>query len=169
MLWRLSAAEFNRMKGSGNKRAIHRIVTSGEIPGLIAYHDGQPVGWCSLGPRERFIRLENSRVLKRADDQPVWSVSCLFIDRKHRRQGISVKLLQGAVSFARKHKAQILEGYPTDSPNRTSPDAFVWTGLASAYRRAGFAEVLRRSPIRPIMRFNLTQRRRQPQHRSDIG
>ena len=155
MWWRSRASQFEQQRGAANRRAFKRIVESGEIPGLLAYHSDQPIGWCAAGPREKYIRLENSRVLGSVDDSPVWSVSCLFVDRKYRRQGVSVKLLAAAVAFARKHKALILEGYPTDPAHTKTPDAFVWTGLASAYRQAGFVEVLRRSKTRPIMRFDL--------------
>ena len=158
MFWRLRASQFQKQKGSANRRAFKRIVSSGESPGLLAYRAGQPVGWCAVGPRVQYIRMENSRVLGRVDDTPVWSVSCLFVDRKYRRQGISVKLLTAAVAFARKHKALILEGYPTDPAHAKAPDAFVWTGLASAYRQAGFVEVIRRSKTRPIMRFDLRRK-----------
>ena len=155
MWWRLRASQFEQQKGNANRRAFERIVASGEIPGLLAYHSGQPIGWCAVAPREKYVRLEKSRVLKRVDASPVWSVSCLFVDRKYRRQGISVKLLTAAAAFAQKHKALILEGYPTDPASTKMPDAFVWTGLASAYRQAGFVEVLRRSKTRPIMRLDL--------------
>ncbi|HKQ62266.1 MAG TPA: GNAT family N-acetyltransferase, partial [Candidatus Polarisedimenticolaceae bacterium] len=90
-------------------------------------------------------------VLKPVDAAPVWSVSCLFVARAHRRRGISVGLLRAARRHAARHGALLVEGYPVD-PRGRAPDAFVWTGLASAFRQAGFTEVARRSPTRPIMR-----------------
>src|SRR3712207_7681510 len=86
MWWRLRRSEYERQKGQGNRAALKDIVDSGEIPGILAYAEGQPVGWCSVAPRERFPVLERSRVLKRIDEEPVWSVVCLFVrDRKSTR------------------------------------------------------------------------------------
>jgi GNAT superfamily N-acetyltransferase len=154
MAWRLSHAVYERNKGSNNKRAFKKIVMSGDAPGLLAYANDEPVGWCSVAPRAAFSFLERSRVLKPVDDKPVWSVSCLFVLRPYRGQGISVRLLKAAIDFARRQGAPAVEGYPND-PDAKMPDAFAWTGVASAFRKAGFSEVARRSSHRPIMRRNL--------------
>jgi GNAT superfamily N-acetyltransferase len=123
------------------------------VPGIIAYHRKEPVGWCSVGPRTDFIRLENSRIFKPVDDKEVWSITCLFIDKTHRRHGISTQLLKAAVDYAAKKGANIVEGYPFEPKKGKMPDPFVWTGLASAYFEQGFVEVARRSPTRPIVRY----------------
>lgn len=130
---------------------MKRIVDAGAIPGIIAYSGTVPIGWCSSGPRESFPALERSRVLKRVDDLPVWSIVCFFVTRPWRTKGVTVQLIEAAINYARKHGARVIEAYPFD-PRKRQPDAFVWTGLASAFRQAGFIEVLRRSPARPIMR-----------------
>jgi GNAT superfamily N-acetyltransferase len=140
------------MKGEVNRQAMHSIVTRGDIPGLLAYEDSQPVGWCSIGPREDFPALERSRILKRVDEQAVWSVVCFFVAKSNRRQGLTVRLLEAAVDYARSKGASIVEGYPYEVQEGSSPDLFVFTGLAPAFRKAGFEEVARRSPKRPIMR-----------------
>ncbi len=154
MVWRSTNADYERRKGSGNKRAFKKIVSSGEVPGLLAYSKQEPIGWCSVAPRSSFSFLERSRILKPVDDSPVWSVSCLFVKRGYRGCGVSVKLLKAAVDFARQHGAPAVEGYPND-PQATMADAFAWTGIASAFEKAGFQEVARRSPNRPIMRRKL--------------
>ena len=153
MWWRLKRAQFEKQKGQRNKKALKRIVAAGQIPGLLGYAGSQPVGWCAVAPRETFSVLERSRTLKRIDDEPVWSVVCFFVARPFRRQGMTVKLLQAAVEYAGRHGAKIVEGYPMDPRKGALPDAFAWTGLASAFRQAGFVEVLRRSASRPIMRY----------------
>ncbi|MGI6208906.1 MAG: GNAT family N-acetyltransferase [Anaerolineae bacterium] len=153
MWWRLRASEFNRTKGEGTKAALRGLVEAGEVPGLLAYHGSQPVGWCSVGPRDAFPRLDRSRILARVDDQPVWSVVCFFVARPYRRRGVTSVLLAAAVDFARAHGATILEGYPV-IPGKV-PDAFAFTGLLPAFVRAGFQEVTRRSENRPIMRLYL--------------
>jgi GNAT superfamily N-acetyltransferase len=152
MWWRLPRAQWLRQKHDGNKRAILKLVKAGETPGLLAYVGGQPIGWCAIAPRADYPRLAASRTLMPVDDQPVWSVACFFVARPYRRRGVTVELLKAAVEFARARGARIVEGYPVE-PKKEQPDAFVYTGLASAFREAGFKEVLRRSPTRPIMRY----------------
>jgi len=152
MHWRRPAAEFTRGKGRGNRAALRRLVASGAVPGVLAYADGVPVGWCSVAPRDAYPRLERARVLRRVDAEPVWSVVCFFIARAHRRHGLSVALLEGAAAFARRRGARILEGYPVEPQASPMPDVFAWTGTAAAFRAAGFLEVARRSATRPIMR-----------------
>jgi len=115
--------------------------------------DGKPAGWCSVAPREHFPALENSRILKPVDEQPVWSISCLFVEKNYRRQGISVALLRAAADYVKRHGGKIVEGYPTEPKKNRLPDVFIWTGIASAYQKAGFVECARRSQTRPIMRF----------------
>ena len=139
-------------KGEQNRKAMKRIVDRGETPGILAYLDARVVGWCAIARREKFVRLERSRVLKPIDDQPVWSVVCLLVDKQFRRRGISVALLRAAADHVRKSGGRIIEGYPVEPRTCNMPDAFAWTGIASAYRRAGFIEKCRRSATRPIMR-----------------
>jgi len=155
MSWRLARSDFDRLKGEGNKNAMRAIVDSGNIPGILAYDGETPVGWCSVAPRTEFPRLERTRVLQPVDDKPVWSITCFFVAKSHRRKGITVKLLEAAVEYAEKRGCTILEGYPYEPRQPKLPDPFVWTGLASAFRKAGFREVLRRSDTRPIMRYCL--------------
>lgn len=159
MWWRLKRSEFEKQKGAGNKRALRKIVASGQVPGLLAYVDREPIGWCSVAPRESFPVLERSRVLKRVDDRAVWSIVCLFVAREFRGSGVSVVLLRAAVHYANKQDAKIVEGYPVEPKRGRMPDAFAYTGLASAFRKAGFVEVLRRSETRPIMRHFARRRR----------
>jgi GNAT superfamily N-acetyltransferase len=155
MYWRATHAQYEEQKGEGNRRALRKVVASGRVPGILAYAGKEPVGWCSIEPRERFVRLEGSRVLAPVDAKPVWSVTCFFIARPWRRKGVSVALLRAAAEFARKRGARIIEGYPVEVRKGKAPDAFVWTGLSETFLAAGFKEVLRRSPTRPIMRRNV--------------
>jgi len=154
MWWRLPAAHWRARKGEGNRQAMQRLVKTGTRPGLLAYADGQAVGWCAVAPRAEYPRFATSRVLKPVDDQTVWSVTCFFVARAWRRRGITRQLLDAAAQFAMQQGARILEGYPIE-PRRDQPDAFVYTGLASGFRKAGFKEVARRSATRPIFRREL--------------
>ena len=144
-----------QQKGEKNKRAFKKIVESGQIPGIIAYLEEKPIGWCSVSLREVYSRLERSRILKPIDNNPVWSVVCFYIKKEFRRKGISVMLLKAAIDYVKKKGGDILEGYPTEPKKSSSPDPFVYTGLASAFKKVGFVEVARRSKTRPIMRFTI--------------
>jgi GNAT superfamily N-acetyltransferase len=154
MLWRLSRKEFESNKGEGNRLAMNKLVASGVQPGIIAYRDGEAVGWCALAPRADYPALERSRILKPVDARPCWSVACLFVHRSHRKQGVATGLLKAAVRHVRAHGGTILEGYPVEPRgDKPIPPAFAWTGIPSAFESAGFHEVARRSETRPIMRL----------------
>lgn len=153
MWWRLPRAAFERQKDAANRAAFASIVADGPPPGLLGYVGDAPVGWCAVAPREEYPALERSRVLKRIDDAPVWSVVCLFVARPFRHQGVSVALLRAAVAYAAEQGARIVEGYPVEPRHGTMPDVFAWTGLPSAFIEAGFVEVSRGSATRPIMRY----------------
>lgn len=152
MLWRLPRKEMEAGMGASNREAMRRIFDSGHIPGLVAYRQDEAVGWIQIDRRMAFPRLAKSRILKPVDDAEVWSVSCFLVDKRVRRQGLSVALLRAACDFACERGARILEGYPIDSPKPKYPAVYAWTGFAQAYREAGFTEVARRSETRPIMR-----------------
>ena len=155
MTWRLSRSEYDRHKGLENKRALRRIVGSGEPTGVLAYLGIEPIGWCAIAPREVYVRLARSRVLKPVDARPVWSVTCFYVHREHRHKGLTSALLEEAVRYAALRGAGIIEGYPHDV-RKDLPDAFVWTGLIDTFRTVGFKEVARRSKSRPIMRIVLS-------------
>ena len=158
MYWRLPRRVFEANLGEANQCALRQLSQDDPAPGLIGYLGGEPVAWCALGPRETYPVLERSRVLKRVDDQPVWSVVCFFVARRWRHRGLTVRLLTAACEYAAQHQAALVEGYPVEpTAGKTSADAFVYTGLASSFVRAGFVEVARRSPTRPIMRYQINQ------------
>ena len=153
MLWRLTRKEFESLKGEGNRRVMKALVQSGQIPGIMAYSQGQPVAWCSVAPREHFPALRRSRILKPLDEVPVWSITCLFVEKQYRRTGISTRMIAAAVEHVKKQGGSVVEAYPVEPRKDKMPDVFAWTGLASAYITAGFVECARRSQTRPIMRY----------------
>ncbi|MEJ2195798.1 MAG: GNAT family N-acetyltransferase [Ignavibacteriaceae bacterium] len=155
MYWRVSHKIFDKQKGAGNKKAIKKIIIQEKIPGILAYDDLQPVGWCSIAPREEFTRLENSRILKPVDNKYVWSVTCFFINRKYRNKGLSADLLNASKKLVKARGGRIIEGYPIEPRKNKIPDAFAWVGLSGAFLKTGFKEVARRSETRPIMRYTI--------------
>jgi GNAT superfamily N-acetyltransferase len=152
MAWRKTKKEFDRDKGEANRKSLQALVKGGREPGLLAYADGEAVGWVAVAPREEYPRLGGSRILAPVDDRLVWSVSCLFVRKEWRRRGLSVQLLEAAAEHAFARGASIVEGYPVEVREGKLPDPFVWTGLLPAYLRAGYREAARRSPTRPIVR-----------------
>ncbi len=155
MFWHLTRAEFARGCGEHNKQAMHQMVLSGKVPGILIYKDKQPVAWCAVAPREAFSALNRSRIFARMDDQPVWSIVCFFIDRKARGQGILRIAIQSALDYARRNGTKIVEAYPTE-PQQHQPAVNVYRGVASVFRQAGFREVLGRSSHYSIFRLTLS-------------
>ena len=137
-----------------SKQAMCDLVNSGTVPGLIGYIDGAPAGWISLGPREEYLKLRRSPVMKPVDDTPVWSVVCSYVAKPYRGRGLQHRLLAAALEYARQSGARMLEAYPVDKAER-SHDDFMFFGSRSLYERAGFREVVRRSPTRLVMRREL--------------
>jgi len=153
MFWKLTRKDFLTNRGEGNRLAQKRIVEAGDPPGLIAYVEGHPVGWIAIEPREKYSSLERSRILKPVDANNVYSITCFYVEKKYRLKGISTDLINAAVHYTADKGAGIVEGYPTEVQNEKMPAPFVYTGLASSFIQAGFTEVIRRSPKRPIMRY----------------
>lgn len=160
MWWRQTGTEHEENRGSGNRRGLRRLLDAPRPPGLLAYADGAPVGWVSVAPREEFGRIERSRVLGPVDEAPVWSVVCFYIERRHRRRGVGRALLRAAVDHAVANGARIVEGYPVDTSGGKRPSGDLFTGVPSMFEAAGFREVARRSPTRPVMRWDRGHRRR---------
>src|SRR5712672_1016796 len=133
----------------GNRADLKALLRSGEPPGLIGYQGKIPVGWVSLGPREDYAKLRRSPVMKAVDERPVWSVICFVVPSQYRGQGVARALLEGAIAYAKKRGVALLEAYPVDKPGRASDDS-MWFGAKSMYDAAGFKEVARRKPTRPI-------------------
>jgi GNAT superfamily N-acetyltransferase len=158
MYYRVSGAKAVMPAGSGeaqaNRAALKRLVDAGRPPGLVGYRDGVPVGWVALGPREDFAKLARSPVMKPVDDRPVWSVVCFVVPSRYRRQGVARALLGAAVQWARAQGATLVEGYPVDREGRASDDS-MWFGAKSMFDAAGFTEVARRRPARPVVRLRL--------------
>lgn len=155
MSFRLKKSVFEKQKGEGNMQAMKKLVSSGQPTGLLAFYKKAAIGWLALAPRENFVKLENSRVHKRIDDESVWSIPCFFIAKEFRRKGISVALLKGAIQYAKKQKIKTLEAYPTIPYSTKMPAAFAWVGFLSSFEKSGFEIVDRTSKSRPMVRCYL--------------
>ncbi len=165
MWWRETTSEFEARKGDGNREAFRAIVASGDAPGLLAYVGDEPVGWCAVAPRERYPRLARSRTLKPIDEQSVWSITCFFVARRYRRQGITANLLEAVVAFVRDRGGHIVEAYPIAPASREYPAAYAYTGLLSTFLAAGFQVVARPSASRAVVRYVIEPPVRPSRHR----
>jgi len=154
MYYRRSGAQQRR---EHNRAALHRLASADPPPGLIGYRGKTPVGWVSLGPRADYAKLARSPVMKPVDAAPVWSIVCFVVPSEHRGQGVARALLDGAVAWAASRGATLLEAYPVDKAQRSADDT-MWFGTQSMFEAAGFAEVARRKPTRPVMRLAVAAR-----------
>ena len=143
MFWRLSSTEFNATKAGQHEEALRALVAAGSVPGILAYVDGQPAGWCSIAPRHTYARLVLSRSLQPVDEQPVWSIVCFFIGRQYRGQGIAAGLLRAAVTYAGRQGAPAVEAYPPDTGHEIIPDTSAYMGTLDMFLEAGFHLVRR--------------------------
>jgi GNAT superfamily N-acetyltransferase len=150
MYWRIGAAY--RKKAQQNKVAFRDIVERGPPPGLLALDGDVAIGWCQLTPRDALPWLDRAWRLKRVDDVPVWSLSCLYVRKGYRRKGVTAALIAAALKAAKRAHAPALEAYPLDADETPSASG---TGFASTFKRLGFKTVARHVPPRPVMRFDL--------------
>ena len=166
--FRVRNADFANATPATNRQVLERAVDStaadGRNPGLIAYRDGEPIGWVSLGPRDDYERLKHSKVLAPIDDKPVWSIVCFVVARSARKQGVAQALLDAAVDYAREHGATLLEAYPVETDGARVPAAHAYKGTVGMFARAGFEVAERRqfnrtSPVRPIVRRRIRRAR----------
>jgi hypothetical protein len=150
--WMLKRSEYDKQRKSGEtKKYFNEIVNEKFPPGVLAYDGNIAIGWCAIQPRENYPVLKNSRILKPVDDKPVWSIVCFYVQSKYRKLGLTINLIKEATALAKSCGAKIVEGYPVEPRKITAP-VFIYTGIASAFLKAGFKEVARRSETRPIMR-----------------
>ncbi|MGF1661811.1 MAG: GNAT family N-acetyltransferase [Kineosporiaceae bacterium] len=137
---RLSSREIQELGGGSREQAMRRLCEREHPPGVVTYRDGEPVGWCSIGPRAEITRLATSRLIRPVDDVPVWSIVCVVVRSGHRRQGVTAPLLAGAVDYAASRGAPAVEAYPVDPPGRMDV-TMAFVGTRSMFERAGFRVV----------------------------
>jgi GNAT superfamily N-acetyltransferase len=148
--------------GGGNRAAFEALsATDPEPLGLLAYRDGEPVGWCAAGPRSRYSRAiaPRAKILAGrdpAEDESVWLVPCFFTRTGHRRQGVMSALLEAAVELAAERGATAVEGFPRAAGQPSSPDDFL--GREDGFATCGFECIARPTPRRAVMRRDLDAR-----------
>jgi len=153
--WRMTRADWNAAPRDEKRDRFHAIVETGPPPGVLAYDGETAVGWCAVGPRGTLPQMNRSRVAAPLDmTEGVWAVNCFYIRSGFRGKKLMRVLLDGALAFAARKGARIVEACPIESGRK-----LIWgegyVGIASVFQSAGFREVARRSPTRPLMRREL--------------
>jgi len=138
LTYRLSPTE---LAGVSRPEAMRELCERELAPGLVAYSGGEPVGWCGVGPRAAYHRLNHSRTIQKVDDQPTWSVICFVVKAGHRGEGIASRLLEEAIEFARRKGAPAIEGYPVESEGRRVSASLAFPGSTNLFERAGFTRI----------------------------
>jgi GNAT superfamily N-acetyltransferase len=152
MFFRLARSEFNAGEGTGNRKAFKALVDDGPPPGLVAFTGDEPAGWAAIAPRGEYSRLDRSPIAKPVDEQPVWSLVCLFVPPSHRGKGVARALVRAACEYAAEQGADVVEAYPVDDTLGKVTADEAYHGLVSLLSAEQFTEVARRLPKRPVMR-----------------
>ena len=150
--WYLGAAEYKAGWGALNRRPLTQKIEAGAEPGIVAYADGTPAAWVSVAPRTDFDRLNRSRNFAPLDDVPVWAVNCFVLAKAYRRQGLMAELARFAADFAFACGAPGVEAYPIE-PGEKTGSGDLYLGTPNAFLKAGYREVARPLPRRPVMRL----------------
>jgi GNAT superfamily N-acetyltransferase len=156
----LRGKDWNAMTREERRDAFQQKVDAGPAPGLLAYRGGLAVGWMALGPRGQYQRFQlgkNSQPLAEDGEEAIettYAVTCFYIRKGHRGTGLMSLLLEAGIAHAQSQGARQLDACPmeTDKPLQWG-EGFV--GIADVFQRAGFIEIARRSPKRPLMRKTL--------------
>jgi predicted GNAT family acetyltransferase len=157
MYWRLPHAEMTRLKGAERKRLFRARVKRGPPPGLIAFERETPVGWVQVAPRAGTPAFNTAKRLSAPTntdptDERNWAISCFFVRASHRGKGVTAALLKAAVAFAKRNGARTLEACPWDAAARKPTAMGLYVGSLSLFAAAGFKELVRRAPHRPLVR-----------------
>jgi len=160
--FKLSNAEFDGATRDECASMLQQQVRANDpAPGVIAYLDGEPVGWCAVEPKTHYDRLRRSTIVtegsrEHPDDASVWAVTCFVVRVGFRKKGIGGTLLRAAVEQARQLGARVIEGYPVDTTIRAkAPSAELYHGTLSLFTAAGFELVSRPTRDRAVVGLTL--------------
>lgn len=177
-MWpRLTGREFDARSGAGTHDLLRDLVADGREPGLVAFHDDEPVGWVAVAPRPEYGRVLRSPLVRpyladdgrgSRDDADVWAVVCFFIHRDWRSAGLAHVLAAAARDHARAHDAHTVEGYAIEPTDKARPDE-LFHGTPGTFARAGFTVVAELSERRSLWRHEVAAPGARPQRRGANG
>ena len=140
--WRMSSGDYSRSSLDSRRTLLEAQTHGTPPPGMLAYVDGEPAGWCGFGVRQNMGRLIRSRTIPAVDDLPVWSIVCFTVRVGYRRRGLARMLLEGLVPYALEHGAPALEAYPVDTSGARIHGTAAYVGTMGMFEDAGFRRVL---------------------------
>lgn len=138
--WRLSSKENRELVGAQRADKVRQLCSRELAPGVLAYLDGEVVGWAGVAPRAELHPFANSRKIPHVDDLPVWSIWCIRVRPGYRKQGVSRALIDGAIDYARACGAPVVESYPVDNGDQRVDLTMAFVGTRSMFERAGFTK-----------------------------
>jgi len=153
--WMLRNKDFQSATPAERRELLRGDLAATPASALIAYVDGEAAGWVKVSPRPAQPRLAATRAFQQSpepfDDASVWAVTCFVVRREFRGDGLANRLLDAAVDHARAHGARVIEGYPVDTDAGKTSSNNLFHGALSSFVDAGFVEVARPKPARPIV------------------
>jgi GNAT superfamily N-acetyltransferase len=141
---RLQAKEITELGGTGpdaREMAMRALCERAHPPGVVTYLDGEPVGWCNIGPRSEIPRLAQSKLMRPVDDLPVWSIVCVVVRSGFRKRGVTSHLIEGAVEYAAANGAPAVEAHPVDPGDQRMDLTMAFVGTRAMFERNGFRVV----------------------------
>ncbi len=157
--WMLRAKDFSASSRDERRELLRSDLEAPVASALLAYVNGEAAGWVKVSPRPAQPRLSRTRNLQQSpepfDDASVWAITCFVVRREHRGAGVANRLLAAAVDHARAHGARVIEGYPIDTDRTKASSNDLFHGALSSFADAGFTEVARPAPARPIVSLTL--------------
>ncbi|PRY69369.1 acetyltransferase (GNAT) family protein [Glaciihabitans tibetensis] len=138
--WRLSSRENRELRGIDRADVVRTLCDRERAPGVLAYRDGDVVGWAGIAPRSELYPIAHSRNIPHHDDLEVWSLWCLRVRPGFRKQGITSALIDGAVSYALASGAPAIESYPVDNADARVDQTMAFVGTRRMFERAGFTK-----------------------------
>lgn len=141
---RIQAKEITELGGTGEdarEKAMRALCEREHPPGVVTYLDGEPVGWCNIGPRAEIPRLAQSKLMPPVDDVPVWSIVCVVVRSGFRRRGVTAHLIEGAVAYAAANGAPAVEAHPVDPGDTRMDLTMAFVGTRAMFERNGFKVV----------------------------
>jgi len=140
LTYRLDGRTNRSLQGSARCDAMRDLCAGPCAPGVLAFDHGEVVGWAAVAPRTETTFVRSSKI-PFVDDRPAWSVFCIKVRPGHRGQGVSHALLDGAVAWAQRQGAVVVEGYPVDNRGERVNQTMAYVGTRRLFERAGFAKV----------------------------
>ncbi|MDW4572207.1 GNAT family N-acetyltransferase [Microbacterium sp. M3] len=159
--WMMPNSRWQQTSQQERQTMLRDELAAGPPPALIAYVDGEAVGWVRIGPRTRQVRIGRTRHFATHseepwDDETVWSVSCFVVRKEFRKQGLNARLLAAAIDYARARGARVIEAYPLDpDAGRKIASNELFHGVVATFAQAGFREVARPKPHLAIVSLDL--------------